>query len=246
MKKSIFITFALTFSSCVATQQDMIILQSQIDDLNTNIYTLKKNQADLSMKIDELNRNLNSFTENSKDLNIEMTKLSSKIDEYINLTEKKINNVAKIVDEKSKNKDEQSKEAILFYKALSLYTSKRYELSINELKQYILNYPIGENIDLAHFYMAESLYEIKNFREAAIFYSKIMVNFPSFSKKEYVKLKYAKSLLEMKDVKKTDEALTYLNSIIKESPNSDEAKIAKEIVSLHQKKIKNKEIKDKK
>jgi len=245
MKKIYITPFILILSSCIATQQDMIILQSQIDDLNTNIYTLKKNQADLSLKIDELNRNLSSFTENSKDLNIEMSQLSHKIDDYINLTDKKINTVTKIVDQKieQKNKDEKGKEyfkeTMTFYKSLSLYTSKKYELAKEQLKEYITKFPKGENIDLAHFYMAETLYELKDFKESAIFYSKIMVNFPSFFKMDYVKLKYAKSLLQLNDSKKTDEALTYLYSILKENPNSDEAKIANEIILSHKKNQKN-------
>lgn len=238
MKKKYLVLFLLFFSSCMATQQDMIILQSQIDDLNTNIYTLKKNQADLSLKIDELNRNLTSFTENSRDLNTEISKLSSKIDDYITLTEKKINTAAKISDQKTdKNEKENEylKETSQFYKGLSLYSSKKYELAIEHLKEYILKFPKGENIELAHLYMAESLYELKNFKEASIFYSKIMVNFPSFSKMEYVKLKYAKSLLQMNDKNKFDEALTYLYSITKDYPNSDEARIAKELLNIHKK-----------
>ncbi len=234
MKKIILLT--LFFSSCVATQKDMVILQSQIDDLNANIYTLKKNQADLSLKIEELNRNLIAFNENSKDLNIEITKLSNKIDEYGIQTDKKINQLDKNLSQKVVKDENRDIEKEIFYKGLSFYSSKKYIQAIESLKEYIVKFPKGENLDNAYFYLADSLFDINNFKEAAIFYAKIISLYPSFPKMAYVRLKYSLALLNLKDSSKIDEAITYLKSVIKEYPDLAEAEAAKQILSKLQKK----------
>lgn len=216
----------------MATQNDMLVLQSQIDDLNSNIYTLKKNQADLSLKIDDLNKNLTAFSDNILGLSTEMTKLSSKIDDYGNLTDKKIkiNQIGKAVSQKNDKDEPYSKEADLFYKSLLLYSSKKYEQSIDSFKEYILTYPKGQNIDWAYYYTAEALFETKNYKESAIFYAKIISNFPSFEKTAYVRIKYSLSLIGLKDKTKNDEALTYLKSVEKDFPGSFEAQIAKQLI----------------
>lgn len=231
MRKNLVVIGSLFFSSCMATQKDMLILQSQIDDLNTNIYTLKKNQADLSLKIEDLNRNLTAFSENSKDLNIEINKLSSKIEDMGTVTDKKINQLGKAVNQKSEKEEEYYRETSFFYKALSFYSSQRYEPAIESFKEYILKFPKGDNIDQAYFYAAESLFEIKNYKEAAIFYAKLISGYPNFAKTAYVRLKYSKALLELNDKNKIDEAITYLKSVEKEFPNTVEAVTAKEILS---------------
>lgn len=214
----------------MATQQDMLILQSQIDDLNTNIYTLKKNQADLSLKIDELNRNLTSFSENSRDLNIEIKNLSSKIDDIQITTDKKITQLTKN-SQKLEKDDEQYKEMILFYKGVSLYSAQKYDLAIETFKDFILKFPKAENLNEAYFYIAESLFQVKNYKEAAIFYARIISSYPSYSKMGYVRLKYAKSLIELKDKTKHDEANTYLRSVVADFPETPEAMAAKEILN---------------
>lgn len=230
MKKIIPLISAIFLSSCMATQKDMLILQSQIDDLNTNIYTLKKNQADLSIKIDELNRNLTAFSENTKDLNVEMGKLSSKIDDIQSTTDRKITQIGKAVTQRSESETDYLKETSLFYRALSLYSSQKYEQAVDVFKDYILKFPKGENLDQAYFYIAQSLFELKNYKDAAIFYARIIASYPKFSKTAYVRLNYSRALIELKDKTKTDEAVTYLKSIEKEFPNTDEALIAKHIL----------------
>lgn len=230
MNKKYLIVISFLLSSCMATQKDMLVLQSQIDDLNTNIYTLKKNQADLSLKIDDLNRNLTSFSENTKDLSIDISKLSAKIDDYGALTDKKINQIGKNATQKSEKEEEYSKECLSFYKAMSMYSSKKYEQAIELLKDYIIKYPKGENLDNAYFYLAQSLFEIENYKESGIFYAKIISGYPNFPETPYVRLKYSKSLIELNDKSKLDEAITYLKSVEKDFPTSIEAIIAKQIL----------------
>lgn len=231
MNKNYFAILFLIFSSCVATQKDMIILQSQIDDLNSNIYTLKKNQADLTQKIDEVNKTIISFTETSKDLTNEMTKLSSKIDEYGLLTDKKINQLSKNIPQTPKDEDETSKEAKLFSKCTSAYSSGKTKLALDLLKEFISKYPNSQNIDVAYFYLGEILFYEAEFRDAAIMYAKIISGFSSFSNIDYVKLKYALSLFEMKDSSKEKEAISYIKEVEKNAKDQVMRKLASVILN---------------
>lgn len=234
MKKYlILLSFFLT--SCMATQRDMMILQSQIDDLNSNIFTLKKNQADLSYKIEELNKNLSTFSENTKYLGDKINKLDKKIDEYTELTDKKINQIGKKI-ETSPVKNEELKEKEMFFDAVSSFYSKKYELATKQFKDFILSYPKSENIDSTYFYLAESLFNQKSYKEAAVFYAKIINGYPNFEKINYVKYKYAKSLVMLNDKDKIKEAKIYLDIIIKTSKYSDEANLARELLKKINKK----------
>ncbi|MCX7905108.1 MAG: hypothetical protein N2446_00205 [Elusimicrobiales bacterium] len=232
MKKHFVIIYSISllFVSCIATQKDMIILQSQIDDLNSNIYTLKKNQADLMLKMDEVNRTIISFTETSKDLSSEMNKLSSKIDDYSYLTEKKINQLGKNIT-LPKEKDNQTKESKLIIKAIKYFASGKIKLAKESFKEYLSLYPKGENIELAYFYLAEICYLEKEFKEAAILYAKLITETPILINIEYIKMKYALSLIEMKDDTKEKEAILYLKDLEKNSKDSYIHTTAKSILN---------------
>lgn len=221
----------------MATQKDMIVLQSQIDDLNSNIYTLKKNQADLSLKIDNLNKNLTIFSENTKELSEGMTILLEKIDKYTETTDKKINQIGKAVIEKQNTNTEN--EYTIFYKGINAYSLKKFNESVEIFGEYIKKYPKADNIDMAYYYIANSLYELKNYKEASIFYAKIIVNYPYFKEMPQVRLKYAISLINLNDKTKIDEAITYLKSIENDFPKEIEAKNAKEILWELRQKAKN-------
>lgn len=238
MKNKILFLTSIFLSSCMATQKDMIVLQSQIDDLNSNIYTLKKNQADLSLKIDELNKNLTVFSENTKDLSTGISNLSLKIDNYTETTDKKINQIGKAVTEKQNTNTEN--EYTIFYKGINAYSSKRFNDAVEIFGEYIKKYPKADNIDMAYYYIANSLYDIKNYKDASIFYAKIMVNYPQFKEMPQVRLKYAVSLINLNDKTKIDEAITYLKSIEKDFPKEIEAKNAKLILLELTQKTKNK------
>src|SRR5437870_13791529 len=78
----------MPLSGCVATQRDMLEVQTQMDDLTEkigglqkDINSLQKNQADLAVKIDELNGTLGALNENLTDSRNRMGQLGSKIDD---------------------------------------------------------------------------------------------------------------------------------------------------------------------
>lgn len=235
MKKLIILSFVF-FSSCVATQNDMLLLQSQIDDLNANLATMQKNQADLSVKMESLTASLNAFSENMKDLSSDINKLSSKIDEFGNLTDKKINVIGQSIKKQQEEVEKTLLPAKLYSLAMQDFSTKNYDSAIEKFTNYITKYPEGENIQNAYFYLAESLYEKQNYPQAGIFYAKILDKYPDYAKTPTVRLKYAMCLINMKDQSKLDEAHRYLKSIIKDYPSSFEAKAAKDYFKKFEKK----------
>ena len=212
--RRIIVPLFFLLTSCVATQKDMIILQSQIDDLNANIYTLKKNQADLTTKIDELNKTIISFTEASKDLDAEMAKLSLKIEQYGEIAEKKINQIGKNI---TQPEDETTKQAKLFFKAVKAFSSGKNKIAKDLFKEYLSTYPKDESIEIVYLYLAEILFYERDFKEASILYAKIISEFPSTPRIDYIKIKYVLSLMGMKDPSKEKEIIFYLKDIEKNS-----------------------------
>ncbi len=214
----------------MATQNDMLLLQSQIDDLNTNLSTMQKNQADLILKIDNLNASLNASNENMKDLSLNIDRLSSKIDEYGAMTDKKINYIGQRVQKQQEDVEKTIMPSKLYSSAVAIYSSGKQSEALKLFSEYLTKYPNGENADNAYFYSAEILFSQKNYKEASIFYAKILEKYPNYAKTPNVRLKYSQCLLSFKDNDKKKEALKYLKSILKDFPSGSEAKIAKEIL----------------
>lgn len=230
MKKSLILVPMLALAGCMATQNDMLLLQSQIDDLNSNLSTMQKNQADLALKIDNLNASLNATAENMKDLSSDISKLSAKIDEYGALTDKKINYIGQTVKKQQEDVEKTILPAKLYSSAVAAYSSGNKDEALKLFAEYLSKYSGYDNSDNAYYYSGEILFEKKNYEDAAIFYAKILEKYPDYLKTPSVRLKYAQSLLALRNEEKKKEALKYLKSVIKDFPTGSEAKIAKEIL----------------
>lgn len=220
----------LTMAGCMATQNDMLLLQSQIDDLNSNLSTMQKNQADLALKIDNLNASLNASSENMKDLSLDISKLSAKIDEYGSLTDRKINYIGQTVKKQQEDVEKAILPSKLYSSAVYAYSSSNKDEALRLFTEYLAKYPEYENADNAYYYSGEILFEKKNYEEAAIFYAKILEKYPNYLKTPSVRLKYAQSLLAMKNEEKKKEAIRYLKSLVKDFPTGEESRIAKDLL----------------
>lgn len=230
MRKLLLLSACFSMAGCMATQNDMLLLQSQIDDLNANLSTMQKNQADLALKIDNLNASLNSTAENMKDLSSDINKLSAKIDDYGTMTDKKINYIGQSVKKQQEDVEKAILPSRLYSSAVANYSSGKMDESLKLFAEYLAKYPEQENADNAYFYSGEILFEKKNYEEAAIFYARILEKYPNYLKTPAVRLKYANCLLSMKNEEKKKEAIKYLRSIVKDFPSGAEARSAREIL----------------
>jgi tetratricopeptide (TPR) repeat protein len=71
---------------------------------------------------------------------------------------------------KQANPSDKALENVEFEAVKTIYFSQQYEKAIQNLKQYIQNYPEGSNIAEANFYLAESYYRLNRIEEALPFY----------------------------------------------------------------------------
>jgi len=230
---------------CMATQQDVLQIQSQMDDLSSSISSLRKNQADLALKIDGLSRQLNSSSVMMTEIGDRMSMLSAKLTEIdssfstqltaIDSTvNKKVNAMDQNIREQIKKQQEQVDSQLLpsriYNDAHTALANKNYDGAAAGFREYIKDYPQTDLSESAYFYLGEALFSMKNWEEAAQAYASVIADFPRSMRTAAARLKYAEALLSLPQPKEK-EALAYLKSVIKEFPASSEAEEAGRILT---------------
>ncbi|OIO03757.1 MAG: hypothetical protein COX65_05695 [Elusimicrobia bacterium CG_4_10_14_0_2_um_filter_56_8] len=220
----------LLASGCVATQQDMLQMQSQMDDLNTSLTNMQKNQAELAVKMEDLSRNLNASSESMKDISGNMNRLTMRLDEIDNSMNKRVNAIGKTIRKQQEEVETSLLPAKLYNDAYNAFLNNNFDGAANGFKSYLARFPGGEMSEGAYFYLGESLYFKERWQEAALAYANVLEKFPKSERVPASRLKYAMALLKLPEDKK-DEALSYLRSVVKDFPKSQEAKTAKDYIS---------------
>jgi tol-pal system protein YbgF len=216
--------------ACVATQQDMLQMQSQMDDLNTNINNMQKNQADLALKIDNLSGNLNAFSETIKDITTQMARLSGRLDELDAMMNRRVNAIGATIKKQQEDVEAALLPAKLYNDAYNSFLNNNFTESVSGFKSYLAKFPGGEMAENAYFYLGEALYLQEKWQDAALSYATILDKFPRSQRIPAARLKYALSILKHPDDKKP-EALKYLESIVRDYPKSQEALTAKTYIA---------------
>ncbi len=221
---------ALLLQGCIATQRDMLQMQSQMDDLNMNLSTMQKNQADLAVKIDSLSRDLNVFSENIKGVSSQMERLTARLDQMESGLDKRVNAIGKTIQKQQEQVESALLPSKLYNDSYAAFSAKNYDNAAAGFKSYISKYPSGEMAEVACFYLGESHYQKGAWQDAALAYATLLDKYPSSSKAPAARLKYAQSILKFPQDKKA-EAVSFLESVVKDFPGSPEAKTAAEQLS---------------
>lgn len=231
---------ALGLSGCLATQQDMVDLESQTDELKTQVTDLKKtiasmqaNQADLSVQMKQLHDDLSGFTETIKENQGEMTKLSSKLDDMGASVANKVADIGTSLSaQQAKNMEEQkaalakasSSPSELFNTADVRLGVKNYSLAAKGFEEYVEKFPKGALVDVAYFKLGQAYYGQRKWDLAGRQFAIVLEKYPKSTMTASGRLMYALSLINMK--KNLAEARQYLESIPSDFPSSPEAKAA--------------------
>ena len=215
---------------CVATQQDMLQMQSQMDDLNTNINNMQKNQADLALKIDSLSTNLNVFSESLRDITSQMTRLSGRLDELDSMMNKRVNAIGATIKKQQEDVESALLPAKLYNDAYNAFLNNNFDASLTGFKAYLAKFPAGDMAENAYYYLGESLYLKEKWQDAALSYATILDKFPKSPRIPAARLKYALAILKLPENKKA-ESLKYLESITRDYPESQEAGTAKAYIA---------------
>ena len=248
---------ALLFGSClaslsgcsVATQNDVLALQNQSDNLRAQISELNKtitsmqgNQADLSVQMKQLHEDLGAFNETSKANQDQMSRLSSKLDDLGATVASKVasigstltNQQAKSIAEQKAQLDKtqadlaaqanQSKPTDLFNTADVRLQVKDYALAVKGFEEYISKFPQGALIDVATYKLGDAYYGQRKWESAGRQFAIVLEKYPNSEMTASARLKYALCLISMS--KRLPEARQYLESIPADFPKSSEAKAA--------------------
>ena len=221
---------ALLASGCVATQQDMLQMQSQMDDLNTNLSTMQKNQAELAVKMEDLSKNLNASSENMKDITTQMEKLSKQLDDLDSAMNKRVNAIGQTIRKQQENVETELLPAKIYNDAYNAYLNNNFDGAATGFKSYLSKFPNGELTEGAYYYLGESLYIKERWQEAALSYANVLEKFPKSPRIPASRLKYAMALLKLPEDKKS-EAAKYLHSVVRDYPNSQEAATARDLIA---------------
>src|SRR3989339_2008110 len=167
-------------SGCVATQQDMLTLESNIITLQNQLTDMQKNQADLPVRIDELNANIKSL-----DSKIEETKekflIFGQKPDYTNTDF--TNKLSLLSDKVTKKIDETKPTPTQIYgAAYTDYTTKNYDLAISGFQEYIQQYPNGTLVMNAFFWIGVCNYEKGEFSSAIDSFDKLIELYPKSEK----------------------------------------------------------------
>lgn len=219
--------YAAFLSGCVATQQDMLQMQSQMDDLNTNLSTMQKNQADLAIKMDDLTRNLVAFSEELEEVSKKMDGFNAGLTRVNSDISSKVSNLSEKMEKQQKEVAMELLPDKIYAGAYSRMANGNYDEAVLGFAKYIKKFPKGELLEGAYYNLARSYYSGKRWKEAAIAYAAFLDKFAGSFRVPSARLHYALALLKLPENKK-DEAEKYLKSVIKDYPRSPEAETAGE------------------
>ncbi len=217
---------ACLMSGCVATQADILQMESQMDDLNSSITTMQKNQADLAVKMDELSGNLSSFSENLKDFDDQVSKLSARLDDLEVVLGGKITALGQTIKEQNVQAVSIILPSKIYHESYVNLVKKKYSLAVEGFELYLKKYPKGELVENAYYNLGQAQASRDKWKEASIAYANILEKFPKSSQTPAVRLNYALAILKLPGSHKK-EAIRYLQSILKDYPKSPQAKLAK-------------------
>ncbi|MFB0505960.1 MAG: tol-pal system protein YbgF [Thermodesulfobacteriota bacterium] len=231
--------------------RQLIDVQKELKQLRSeSSMKIRKSQADLDFMLEPLQREIqilkNGIEENREylqkpqqeltafrqDFEVRLNELEGRVDKARKEMEAKLNEVSKAsraqpqkeAPSKGEASSQEAMEA-LYKNAKQTYERKDFAAAREKFKAFLAVYPEGELSDNAQFWIGESFYSEKDYEKAIIAYDDVVKKFPKGDKIPSAMLKQAFCWLELGD--KTF-ARSLLKRVIREHPNTQQAKIANE------------------
>ena len=209
---------SLFVCGCVATQDDMSILKTQISALNKTLQSVQANQASNDQQIQDLSAQLTQANDNLREFNYKLDQLSSKLD-----------NITTALGSQEGVQYQMSPTEI-FDEAKKQFDNKNYATAVEGFNLYVKTAPQGASIEEAYFYLAKSNLELKDYQQAALNAATLLDRYPNSKLTAQSRLLYAQSIWPLN---KKDEAVMYLKSILQDFKNTDFAKEAKKLLETY-------------
>jgi TolA-binding protein len=233
---------AAALSGCVATQQDMLGLSQQSDDLKSQVGELKKtvsimqeNQADLSVQIKQLREDLSTYSETVKSSQGDMGQLATKLDALGAQISGKMTQLgaslsaAQLAQQKGQSEERAEIEAQgretsateLFVTSQNRLQANDYALAAGGFEDYLKRFPSGALTDVTLYDLGLSYFGLKDWEKAGREFAVLLEKYPKSGQTPGARLHYARCLLQLG--KNRDEAVAYLKSIKTDFPKTPEA-----------------------
>ena len=233
---------AAALSGCIATQQDMLGLSQQSDDLKSQVGELKKtvsimqeNQADLSVQIKQLREDLSAYSETVKSSQGDMGQLATKLDALGTQISGKMTQLgaslsaAQLAQQKGQTEERAEIEAQgretsateLFVTSQNRLQANDYALAAGGFEDYLKRFPNGALTDVTLYDLGLSYFGLREWEKAGREFAVLLEKYPKSGQTPGARLHYARCLLQLG--KNRDEAVAYLKSIRTDFPKTPEA-----------------------
>ena len=228
----------MLFSGC-ATRREIVRLKNQADFLEQS----NKRLEDRTANLDSLVREQIELTNR---LRADLASTLGGMDERMEIVESKLEDLGQRFPELSRKMEQVKREISTkkdtgqvsdtstvinvdpkqIYDAAYLDLTKgKYDLAITGFSNYLKYFPETEQAANAQYWLGECYYAKKNHTRAAIEFHKVLENYSTGTKVPSALYKLGLSLLELKSV---GQAKKYLQELVDNYPNTQEAKLAKE------------------
>jgi tol-pal system protein YbgF len=178
-------------------------LRGQVEALKKDLARDSKKEEETREKTDNLLQKIN-FIENF----LEISKKGSASD----------------IDGSSLSAPGKQDKASIYASAYSTFKSGHYAKAREAFQGFLSAYPSGEYADNAQFWIGECYFFEKKYEKAILEYEKVTKKFPSSNKVPYALLKQGLSFFNLGD---KASAKLILQQVIKEYPNTSQARIAR-------------------
>jgi len=241
----------LLFPSCMASQQDILAMNRQIQNLNlrlNKLSALREGQAEVVTEFDsvklEVQRVLGSLEEHERLIRhtiekdtIEQDALNARLAEL----EKKVTQLHEYLHPESLPQEKGTEKAgagvlpptpeekpgspenKLYETILAIYHEGRYSDAITGFEDFLKSYPKSNLADNAQFWIGEAYMASEKYGHAIQAYQEVVTKFPEGNKVPNAMLKQALAFNEIND---PISAKALLKKIVKKYPASSEAEIA--------------------
>ena len=224
----------------LALKEDNAGVRKDVEKLSELMTVLKKSQAEVNANIAEMKDSIQGLKVATEGLKKDMSVLKE-IKEKLDNVSFKINFIENFLDigkkenhlEADKGGKVAAKNAVkgktdkesAYALAYETFKEGKYEKARIEFQNFLKQYPDTEYSDNAQFWIGECYYFENKYEKAIIEYEKVVKNYAKGNKVPYALLKQGLSFLNLGD---KSSARLILQQIIKNYPNTNQARIARE------------------
>jgi tol-pal system protein YbgF len=230
----------------VSLQEENANLRKEIESSQESIKPIRKLQADTGADLIEIRDSLQALKGASEEIRRDINLLKSERkerDPKINELLLRINFIENFIgigkkgepDEESKKEGKptsgtapsgngKSDREGVYTNAYKEFKDGKYEEARRDFQKFLDTYPKAEYSDNAQFWLGECYYVEGKYEKAILEYEKVIKNFSTSEKVPHALLKQGLSFLKLKD---KASAKLILQQVIKDYPNTNQARIAR-------------------